>query len=71
MLDCGSGTTVYRDGGACEPAPVLERLSEGFGCTPKEMGAEMRVRRDLIARSGPSPDAFFREVQAKLFGYRG
>ena len=71
IMEVDGGMQAYRDGGKADAGPLLERVAGSFGLSKREMDAELRMRRELIMKSGPGHAEFFRQVQGKLFGSAG
>jgi hypothetical protein len=66
----GDGNVLY-NGGAVKGGELLARAGESFGFSKKEMEAELRRRKKLIATAGPDYASFFDTVQKKLYGFEG
>ncbi len=67
---CNGQKTIYKNGKFSCDGVLLERVSQSFGISKKEMKKEIAARKKLIAKSPSEFSEFYKHLQAKLYGGR-
>ena len=67
---CNGPKTIYKNGKFNCEGVLLDRVSQSFGISKKEMRREIAARKKLISKSPAEFSEFYKHLQTNLYGGR-